>query len=281
MVEELGDLVSGVRWTTDTGSGAIADHGAQVLTWQPVGLEPVVWMSAHALITDGVAIRGGVPICFPWFGPGRSGDMTPAHGFARTTLWRRVEVMESEGLVRVVHELDQGLATAPSFDVPYRVRSTVNAGAELAMELLVENTGSAPFTFEAALHTYLAVGDVREVQIDGLAGASFLDKVRGVESVQEGSITVAGEVDRVYDSEGTVEVVDPVLGRIIRVVKTGSSSTIVWNPWVEKSQALADFGDDEWQRMVCVETANVGDHAVTLAPGEGHVMSATLAVSPT
>lgn len=278
MVEELGDLVPGVRWTTGTGSGAITDHGAQVLTWQPTDHEPVVWMSAHAVFSDGIAIRGGVPICFPWFGPGRSGDMTPAHGFARTTLWRRLEAVESEGLVRMMHELDQGLASAPSFDVPYRVRSTVTAGAELCMELEVENTGPAPFTFEAALHTYLAVGDVRQVRIDGLAGAPFHDKVLGIESVQQGPIIVTGEVDRVYDSEATVEVHDPVLGRVIRVAKTGSSSTIVWNPWVEKAHALKDFGDDEWQRMVCVETANVGGHAVTLAPGETHLMSATLAV---
>ena len=281
MVEELGEVVSGVRWSTETGSGAIADHGAQLLAWQPVDQEAVVWMSAHAVFREGIAIRGGVPICFPWFGPGRSGDLTPAHGFARTTLWRRLEALESEGLVRVVHELDQGLSSAPSFDVPYRVGSTVTAGAELRMELEVENTGPAPFTFEAALHTYLAVGDVRRIRIEGLAGASFQDKVRGIESVQHGSITVTGEVDRVYDSGGTVEVHDPVLGRVIHVSKTGSSSTIVWNPWVEKSHALADFGDDEWQTMVCVETANVGSHAVTVEPGEGHLMSATLSVSPT
>lgn len=281
MIEELGEVVSGLRWSTDRGSGAVADHGAHVLTWQPTAHEPVVWMSGHAVFSDGVAIRGGVPICFPWFGPGRTGDQTPAHGFARLATWQRVEATETDGVTRMVHRLDQRDAAVPQFPGPYLVTSTVTAGDLLELSLTVENTGPQPFTFEAALHTYLAVGDVTRAQVTGLAGAAFHDKVRGELSVQRGAITIAGEVDRVYDSDAAVEVHDPVLERVIRVAKTGSSSTIVWNPWVEKAKRLTDFGDDEWQGMLCVETANVGDRAVTLAPGESHRMTAALSVSRT
>lgn len=278
MIREWVGPMQGVVWDGDAGSGIVADHGAHVLAWHPVAHEPVLWMSGHAVFAERTAVRGGVPICFPWFGSGRSGDRFPAHGFARITTWRRIEAVESGGTVQVVHELDQSLASAPSFDVPYRATSTVTAGSEFVLELMVENTGSGAFTFEAALHTYLAVGDVRQVRIEGLDGARFHDKVLEAESVQRGPITVTGEVDRVYDSEATVEVRDPILGRVIRVAKSGSSSTIVWNPWVDKARRLKDFGDDEWQGMVCIETANVGERAVTLAPGESHVMSATLSV---
>jgi glucose-6-phosphate 1-epimerase len=278
MIEDWSGPITGVAWDTPVGSGVIADHGAHVLAWHPVEIDPVVWMSGHAVFAEGTAIRGGVPICFPWFGPGRSGDQTPSHGFGRTTTWRRLEAVEVDDTVRIVHELDQQLASTDSFAHPYRVLSTVTAGAELRMELTVENTGGEPFNFEGALHTYLAVGDVREIEIDGLEGAPYRDQVNGIQSVQRGPIVVSGEVDRIYESTATVEVRDPVLGRVIEVAKTGSSSTIVWNPWIDKAQRLNDFGDDEWQQMVCVETANVGTHAVTLGPGETHRMTATLSV---
>ena len=279
MIQDVSDPLAGVTWSNDLCSGEMADHGAHVISWQPAAQAPVIWLSEHAQFASGTAIRGGIPVCFPWFGAGRHGDQSPAHGFARTHEWRRLEAVESSDGVRVVHELDAQVASAPSFSGPFRAVLTVHAGTSLSVALTVENTGGSSFTFEQALHTYLAVGDVRDVEVLGLDGAAFQDKVRDVEAVQEGAISVVGEVDRVYDSAESVSIVDPLLGRTITVGKSGSSSTIVWNPWVDKSRALPDFGDDEWQHMICIETANVGARAITLAPGESHDMTATITVS--
>lgn len=278
MTEEMTSPTAGLQWSTPPGSGSVADHGAQVLSWQPSGHAPVLWVSEHALFRAGTAIRGGNPICFPWFGSGRPGDLFPAHGFARLATWHRVEAEVSGDVVRVVHQLDQSIATAPSFSQPYRAVATVVADQGLLMELMVENTGTAPFTFEAALHTYLVVGDVTHVSVEGLDGEPFFDQVTGESAVQEGSIVIDREIDRIYDSAASVHVHDPALHRVLSIVKTGSASTIVWNPWVDKARRMQDFGDDEWRGMLCVETANVGARAVTVHPGERHVMAARLTI---
>jgi glucose-6-phosphate 1-epimerase len=129
-----------------------------------------------------------------------------------------------------------------------------------------------------ALHTYLAVGDVRQVAIAGLDGASYLDKVTGQPEVQVGDVTIVAETDRVYDRGADVVVTDPVLGRRLRVASEGAANTVVWNPWVAKSAAMPDFGDDEWPGMLCIEAGNVLDHAVTLEPGGSETVRYRLAV---
>jgi glucose-6-phosphate 1-epimerase len=268
-----------LRITNDSCSGDIRDHGAQVTAWTPVGMEPVVWLSEHAIFREGVAIRGGVPVCFPWFGGGPEGDRKPAHGFARITDWHRVSVEEDGTTTSVVHELTDGDMKSPEFPHPFRSTLAARFGSNLHVSLEVRNTGAEDFTFEAALHTYLAVGDARSITLEGLDGDAYYDQVTGVEARQSGPIVVAGEVDRVYRSDSVVRVVDPMLGRVVTVGKSGSSSTVVWNPWIEKSRRMSDFGDDEWQRMVCVETANVKDDAVSLAPGQSHLMSMSLSVA--
>jgi glucose-6-phosphate 1-epimerase len=146
------------------------------------------------------------------------------------------------------------------------------------MELSIQNTGAAPVTFEEALHTYLAVSDVRQARVEGLSGRDYLDKVDGMKrKTQSGPITITGETDRVYlDTPDTVTIQDPAAGRRITVSKERSASTVVWNPWLEKSKKMPDFGDYEWPRMLCVETANVAENALTLAPGARHVMRATV-----
>jgi len=269
-----------VNVETPIASGRITDHGAQVLAWHPAGNDPVIWLSSQAVFTSGAAIRGGVPICFPWFGSGLSGDLSPAHGFARLAEWRLCSVSEVDGVTTVVHELTE--ADATSSEVPYRYRAvaTVEFGTALRMSLRVENTDEGPFTFEEAFHTYLHVGDATQVELLGLDGAGYYDKVLGSDAVQSGLILIDGEVDRVYASPATVEVHDPVLHRTLVIEKSGSASTIVWNPWVEKARAMADFADDEWRSMVCVETANVGSSAVTLRPGEAHVMRVSISCLP-
>ena len=152
-----------------------------------------------------------------------------------------------------------------------------------AARVAVHHAGGEPFLYDAALHTYLHVGDVRRITVHGLENTPYRDKVLGREQPGvDGPITFAGEVDRVYlDTTAAVTVVDPSLGRTLTVTKEGSSSTVVWNPWVAKAAALADFGDDEWPAMACVETANVGGGAVTLGPGQSHTTTAAVRATAT
>ena len=256
----------------------VFDHGAHVWAWTPDGGAPVLWMSAQSRFADGAPVRGGAPVCFPWFGPGRSGAMAPAHGFARLTEWRRGEVSdrtESDGHLVVDYHLDSAMvAPQPAFPHDFAATLRVDFARDyMQVDLEVKNTGRESFSFEEALHTYLAVGDARRLRIEGLDGAAYLDKAPGAPSpcaTQRGAIEISGETDRVYESEATATVIDPVLGRRLIVAKGGSAQTVIWNPWVDKARAMADFGDDEWTGMVCVEAANALDKAVHVAPGGHH-----------
>jgi len=266
----------------------VFDHGAHVWAWRPEVGEPVLWMSSKSRFADDAPIRGGVPVCFPWFGGGRSGAMAPPHGFARLADWTRVAVAdttERDGHLVVDYRLDSAMVgPQPNFPHPFAAALRVDFARDyVQIDLEVKNTGAAPFDFEEALHSYLAVGDARRVRVEGLDGAAYLDKAPGAPSlhcVQRGAIEIAGETDRVYISSGAVEVVDPALGRRIVVTKGGSAQTVVWNPWIAKSQAMADFGDDEWTGMICIEAANALDHAVRVAPGASHRLWQRIAVAP-
>lgn len=258
----------------------IYDHGAHAWAWQPEGAEPVLWLSEKSIREPGRPIRGGVPVCFPWFGAGRNGGLQPGHGFARLHGWRRVRGEDAaEGAV-AVYELDDTLTgEQPNWPHRYHAELTVRFGAtELVLELRVRNTGSEEFTYEEALHTYLAVGDIREATVTGLEEATYFDKVTGDRKTQAGAITFTTETDRLFRSTGTVVLNDPVLGRTLTVTKENSANTIVWNPWAEKAAAMPDFGDDEWLSMVCIEAGNAVENAITLRPGEEHRLTQRIAL---
>jgi glucose-6-phosphate 1-epimerase len=245
-------------------------QGAHVTHYRPRGAAPVLFTSADSRFARGEPIRGGVPVIFPWFGPHPTDPAAPAHGFARVREWTLHDVLGDEGSVTATFVL----AEERAFELLY----AVTVGQTLGLSLRVSNRSAAPMTFEEALHTYLAVADVRAVRVEGLSGREYLDKVDGKKrKTQSGPVTIAGETDRVYlNTPDAVTVHDPGAGRRLTVTKEDSASTVVWNPWVEKAKKLADFGDDEWPRMLCVETANVAENAVTLAPGESHVMRAAV-----
>ncbi len=248
-------------------------HGAHVTSWVPRGQDPVLWLSPASTFRVDAAIRGGVPICFPWFGGGPDGDRKPSHGYARLRDWQLGSV--SEGADGVVITLD--LTPGPgheSLAATYRV----TMADTLSLELQVRNTGDVDVTFEEALHTYLAVGDVREVTVAGLGGAMVVDRLgRSAPHHQEDDRQrLTAETDLIYlGTPATVVTDDPGRGRRVSVEKTGSLSTVVWNPWAQAASAMADLGD-AWTSMLCVETANVRDDAVTLSPGGMHTMTATI-----
>jgi glucose-6-phosphate 1-epimerase len=257
-------------------------HGAHVTAWQPGGHDPVLWMSRESQWNAAKPIRGGVPICFPWFGPHASDASAPSHGFARLRDWALVEAHDGErGETHLTFELTPQAAPPSAWPHAFTATYRVSVGQSLILSLEVHNPGAQPFTFEEALHTYFAVRDVRTVEIRGLENAGYLDKVGGTATRNQGPapIRFTGETDRIYlDTTAMCTIHDTALDRWIEIRKSGSQATVVWNPWVAKARAMADFGDDEWPGMVCVETGNVNVHAVTLAPGGRHVMNAMIDV---
>lgn len=270
--EGIGGLTKVVA-RTDAAEAEVYLHGAHVTRFAPRGQRDVLFMSGSSLFRLDKPIRGGVPICFPWFGPKAGDPAAPMHGFARIRRWE-VEAVAGRGdAVELTLKLSATVVGA-------ELRHHVTIGpAALAMRLEVSNLTSAPIVFEEALHTYLAVGDARRIAISGLDGAEFIDKADGfARKTQSGPVRIEGETDRIYLSTAPVAVDDPAWGRRLIVEKSGSRATVVWNPHVAKAKAMADFGDDEWPAMVCVETANVGEVAVELPPGGMHAMEARIRV---
>ncbi|MDF2439883.1 MAG: glucose-6-phosphate 1-epimerase [Abditibacteriota bacterium] len=254
-------------------------HGAHLTHWQPSGQEPVLWTSEQSVFASGQAVRGGVPICFPWFGANTSDPDAPLHGLARLMDWKLLSAVES----------DEGTIVTLTPEQPHEsqgwprgceARFAITVGAKLEMLFVVANTDDESIAYEIALHTYFAVGDAMQIEISGTQNQKYFDKAAGSDAEQDGSpIRISAETDRVYfDSNATCVLHDPVLKRDITVSKDGSLTTVVWNPWVDKAATMADFGDDEWKQMVCIETANAGRNAITLAPGESHSTTAVLEV---
>ena len=255
-------------------------HGAHVTQYRPRGGRPVLFMSAHSRFEPGTPIRGGVPIVFPWFGP-RAGDPSaPMHGFARSVEWRMESATQaSDGSVTIVLGLDAANATHPAWPHAYILQYRIGVGSTLELALEVRNATPRTIIFEEAFHTYLAVSDVRQVSIVGLAGTQYLDKTDGMRRKSQGAepIRITGETDRVYlNTKATCVVDDPGGGCRLLVEKGGSDVTVVWNPWIAKAHAMPDFGDDEWPQMLCLETGNAADHAISLAPGHRHEMRAVI-----
>lgn len=261
----------------------ISLQGAHVMTFEPAGESPVIWMSPAAKLARGKSIRGGVPICWPWFGAHATDSTFPAHGFARTVLWQVVasEAL-SDGSTRITFELPQDLIPAAQWPHACRVRNIVTVGKELTIELVTENTGQETFEIGEALHTYFAISDVDRIRISGLDGCTYLDKVNDWQRrTQNGVITISGEVDRVYmDTDADCLIDDSGYGRrTIRIAKRGSRSTVVWNPWIEKAAKMGDFGSETGYRgMVCVESANAADNLVKVAAGTTHSLHVTYSI---
>jgi glucose-6-phosphate 1-epimerase len=256
-------------------------HGAHVTHFQPAGQQPVLFLSDQSRFEPGKAIRGGVPIIFPWFGAKSDDPAAPMHGFARTVEWELMAVRQgAAGDVRLVLETRASDATRKLWPHEFILRYTVCVAKALELTLEVI-AGSADLIFEEALHTYLALGDVRNASIEGLAERAYLDKTDGMRrKIQPaGPMVIGGETDRVYlDTSDTVRVNDASVKRRISIQKEGSASTVLWNPWIDKARSLADLGDAQWPRMLCVETANVTSDRIVLPAGTSHAMSASIAL---
>jgi glucose-6-phosphate 1-epimerase len=269
-----------LRLMAVSGTAEVALQGAQLLSWQPRGQAPVIWLSPLERLANPPAnpkpVRGGTPVCWPWFGPHPADPANPAHGFVRTRLWDVDGAERLDTAVRV--RLSTATSAADRALWPHAAQAglTVTLGETLSLALTTTNTGIDAFALTQALHTYFAVGDIADVTVEGFDGQGYVDKVGGqARKRQAGAISFAEEVDRIYDEHpGSATIIDRGLNRRIEISKTGSRSSVVWNPWTGKATRLGDLGPHGWRRMVCVETCNAGSDVVQVAPGAVHEMTA-------
>jgi glucose-6-phosphate 1-epimerase len=263
-------------------TGELYTQGAQVAVWRPRGQRPVLFTSPSSAFAPGRAIRGGIPIIFPWFGPNRRSPAAPQHGFARTALWRlnRVETAGNAALTLTFGLSDRDVGS-PIWPEPFRAIYTVVFGQTLTLGLTIQNRAGHPIVFEEALHNYFAISDIEGIAISGLAGAAFIDKTSAGRRKQQTAslVTITAETDSVYlNTPPQCAIEDSGWGQRVIVEKDGAASTVVWNPWAEKAAAMADLGASAWRSMVCVETGNVADNKVRLAPDAEHQMSTAISV---
>lgn len=279
--DEHGGLLR-ARITTPACTGEVYLQGAHVTAWQPANEQPVLFLSEKSAFAPGKAIRGGIPIIFPWFGartatPESPRTDGPSHGFARTQPW------QLDFGAYAADELHLSLSLSPTetsrslgFD-NFLVAYQISFGRELRLRLSVANDGTQPLHFEEALHTYLHVGEVEQASVHGLLEAEYLDKTNNFarKTQTEAVLTLTSLTDRPYlNTTSPIVVDDPVLHRRITVTKANSNTTVVWNPWA--NAGLADMSAEGWRQMLCIESANVAEDAITIQPREAHVMETTL-----
>ncbi len=259
-------------------------YGAHLTRWVPRGGQPVFYTSPQSEYAPGKAIRGGVPVLFPWFGPrwdgGPAGVSSPSHGFARTAEWTLERThLAPDGEVHVELSLaPTDLSRSLGYD-DFHVAYSLRIGASLHMELLVQNRGGKPLVFEEGLHAYFAVSDIEQIRIDGLRGSTYVDKrdhdVRKVQ--RETQLAITRDVDQVHVCTAEPLLLhDRMWGRALHVRKEGSEATVVWNPWSTLTPGLKDLPENGWRHFVCIETVNVGENRITLPPGGEHRMGCTV-----
>lgn len=268
-----------LRLTSQGGSGEVFLNGAHVVSWAPRGHLPVLWMSDDSRYGEGEPIRGGIPICFPWFNRLPEHPYAPQHGFARIQQWTLTEVVEGEGRLHARFQLrDTELSRASVW--PYRFQATyvVTMGDQLDLALEVQNHADVEFEFEEAMHTYFAVGDVHVARVRGLTGFDFYSD--GLPTARESSpVRIRDGVSRRYPAATSAIIDDPTNHRSIHVTSQGATGAVLWNPGPVEAAAIPDFADHGWRRMLCLETCNIGDGRVRLEPGATHRMRATVSVS--
>lgn len=266
----------------------IAQQGAQVLSYQRLGEPPLLWLSDQAIFRQGKSVRAGVPVCWPWFGNLQRnpqavqamyhGEQASAHGLARTRDWQLLGIEEADEGLRIEFSLPEAQGDLPGWPHDVELKLLIEMGTQLKMTLRSQNMGNDSVTLSQALHSYFAVSDVRQVRVEGVENLGYIETLADwALRQQHGALDFAGETDRIYlQVPAVLKIVDPHWNRRITLHSAGSRSAVIWNPWADRAKALPDMADDGWQRMLCIETANVWDDVVTLAPGASHVLSVTI-----
>ncbi|ARD09771.1 MULTISPECIES: D-hexose-6-phosphate mutarotase [Pseudomonas] len=267
----------------------VAQQGAHILSYQVAGQQPLVWLNEEAVFKQGKPIRAGMPICWPWFGNLErnpqsvqamrdSSEPAKAHGEVRALDWQLLGIGADGDALLVEFVLPEAEGHLPGWPHNVALKLSIRLDHALNVSLVSYNCGTESVVISQALHTYFAVSDVRQVSVEGLDGLRYIETLANWEErEQAGDLTFTGETDRIYkDIPGVLSIVDPQWQRRIHIRSTGSKSAILWNPWIEKTGKFTDMAADGWQRMVCVETANVLDDVVTLAPDQMHVLGVSI-----
>jgi glucose-6-phosphate 1-epimerase len=287
----LGELLCW-RLRTAQAELLVAQQGAQVLSYQQHGQPPLIWLSEHAAYQQGQSVRGGVPVCWPWFGDlGRNPPAVqalladpggaPFHGGVRTLDWQLLAIEpDAEGVSLQFACPPPG--TAANWPIALELQLSIRLDQRLHISLTSHNSGDAPLCISQALHSYFAVSDIRQVEVQELAGCRYIETLDDWQPrQQQGPLRFNGETDRIYqDLPARLSILDHGWQRRVHLQSHGSSSAVLWNPWSDKAERLSNFAEDAWQRMLCIETANVWDDCRQLAAGASHSLGVTLWSEP-
>ncbi len=259
-----------IQVNTPKAKALISTHAGQVLSYQPAGEDDLLFLSDKAYYQDGKAIKGGAPICWPWFGPDPEDKDRPGHGFVRNRPWQVVatEVMQG-GDVKVTLGLTDTEETRAIWPHAFNLTQEIVIGGSLNLALITRNTGNELFSITQGFHTYFKIGDIRQTGVLGLQDCTYIDKTdNSAEKKQLTAVTVTGEVDRIYkDVSNTLIIDDQAINRCIQILSQGNKTAVVWNPWEKISKEMADLEDADYQRFICVETTNASNDVIAVAPG--------------
>ena len=268
-----------VTISTPHSTATISLQGGQVIGFKPVDAEQdMLFVSKNAYYETDKSIKGGAPICWPWFAANPDNAALPFHGFVRNQLWQ-VQATESHenGDVVITLLFKDSDKTSAIWPYAFELKEVITIGQRLSIDLITKNTGTEVLNLTQAIHTYFSIGDITQVQVSGLENKTYLDKVdQYALKKQAGPITVRQEVDRIYQQVDTPLVIhDAAWNRQIHIAHSGSATAVVWNPWIDISRNSQDLEDDDYQRFICVETANAADDVVTIMPGDAYTLTAS------
>ncbi|MFW7523144.1 D-hexose-6-phosphate mutarotase [Vibrio ostreicida] len=272
------DNVKIVRIIHEKATAGIALHGGHVVSFAPKGQDDLIWMSDQAIFDGKAALRGGIPVCWPWFGR----IATPAHGFARNSEWHIAELTQDAQNIMLVLELKSSEDTLEIWPYQFSARLLIEVGSELKVTLDVTNTDSQEWTFSGALHTYLNVGNVQDVTTTGM-GLDYIDQLKQGQQCQGSDVLQLNHaIDRVYTQpDNVIAVIDPHIDRTLRVENQGHNAAVLWNPWASGAQLINDMANNGYQTMLCVEStlhASRLEKGKTLRPGESYPLSTRISV---
>lgn len=271
-----------IKVENEYASALISIYGAQVLSYKlklkDGGNNELLFVSESAYFEEGKAIKGGIPICWPWFGRDPENLGRQMHGFARNMLWQLEDTSStSADDTKIVLSLTESKDSYKLWPHDFKVILTITIGKSLHLSLQTVNTGKEAITITQALHTYFSIADIQQVQLEGLDGVQYLDMVNGANKteVQLDGVNVNQEVDRIYtDAPNYATLIDTKSQREVTIKTSGSKTTVVWNPWIDISKSSGDLNDDAYQRFICVETANAAEDVVVIEPNESFKIEA-------
>ena len=262
----------------------ISLYGGQVLSFRPVAqTEDVLFLSSQSAYAEGKAIRGGIPVCWPWFGPDPKGLQRPNHGFVRNHFWQLAKteaVGDTE--TKVSLRFTESFKRENTWRQPFMLLLDISIGPSLQLQLTTYNTGDQPFSITQAFHSYFRVGDIKRVKILGLEDCDYFDKLeQGTQKIQKGVVSVTQEVDRVYvEAYKNLVIADPVLQRRIHINSPNTSTAVVWNPWSKTSKKMPDLAATDYRRFICVEAGNVAFDLIKVQPGSRFSLQANYSLLP-